>query len=165
MQSSAKGDLAMTTVKSSLTDEARRVTGAVLQEALVDLIDLHLSAKQAHWNLTGRNFRSIHLQLDEVVDLARKHADTVAERAVAIGVNPDGRSRTIADNTKLHAFESGFLPDDKVVAAVTDMLAEMGKRFRDRVETTDDTDLVSQDILIAAAQDLDEQHWMFAVQR
>ena len=155
----------MTTVKSSLTDEARRVTGAVLQEALVDLIDLHLLAKQAHWNLTGRNFRSIHLQLDEVVDLARKHADTVAERAVAIGVNPDGRSRTIAENTKLHPLESGFLPDDKVVAAITDTLGEMGKRFRDRIETTDDTDLVSQEILIAAARDLDEQHWMFAVQR
>jgi starvation-inducible DNA-binding protein len=155
----------MTTVKSSLTDDARRVTGAVLQESLVDLIDLHLSAKQAHWNLTGRNFRSIHLQLDDVVDMAREHADTVAERAVAIGVNPDGRARTIAENAKLHQLESGFLPDDKVVAAMTDTLAEMGKRFRDRIETTDDTDLVSQDILIAAAKDLDEQHWMFAVQR
>jgi starvation-inducible DNA-binding protein len=155
----------MTTVKSSLSDEARRTTGAVLQEALVDLIDLHLSAKQAHWNLTGRSFRPVHLQLDEVVDLAREHADTVAERAVAIGVNPDGRVRTVAENTKLHALEGGFLPDDKVIAAMTDMLGELGKRFRDRIETTDDTDLVTQDILIAVAQDLDKQHWMFAVQR
>ncbi|MGH3376769.1 MAG: Dps family protein [Actinoallomurus sp.] len=155
----------MTTVKSPLTDEARKVTGAVLQDSLIDLIDLHLSAKQAHWNLTGRNFRSIHLQLDEVVDLAREHADTVAERAVAIGVNPDGRVRTVADHSRLHQLESGFLPDDKVVAAITDMLGEMSVRFRERVETTDDTDLVSQDLLIAAAQDLDKQHWMFAVQR
>src|SRR3954469_22865052 len=103
----------MTMVKSSLTDEARRVTGAVLQESLVDLVDLHLSAKQAHWNLTGRNFRSIHLQLDEVVDLARKHADTVAERAVAIGVNPDGRARTVAEHTKAPQLETGWLPEDK----------------------------------------------------
>jgi starvation-inducible DNA-binding protein len=155
----------MTTVKSPLTDDARKVTGAVLQESLVDLIDLHLLAKQAHWNLTGRNFRSIHLQLDEVVDLAREHADEVAERAVAIGVNPDGRARTVAEQSKLHQLESGFLPDDKVVAAVTDMLAEMSRRFHDRIETTDDTDLVTQDLLIAAAQDIDKQHWMFAVQR
>ena len=154
----------MTMVKSSLTDEARRVTGAVLQDSLVDLIDLHLSAKQAHWNLTGRNFRSVHLQLDEVVDLAREHADTVAERAVAIGVNPDGRARTVAEQTKLHQLETGWLPDDKVIAAITDMLGDMGKRFRERIETTDDSDLVSQDILIAVAQDLDKQHWMFAVQ-
>jgi starvation-inducible DNA-binding protein len=155
----------MTTVKSSLSEEARRTTGAVLQETLVDLIDLHLSAKQAHWNLTGRSFRSVHLQLDEVVALARDHADTVAERAAAIGVNPDGRARTVADQSRLHQFETGWLPDDKVIAAITDMLGEMGKRFRERIETLDDNDLVTQDLLIAAAQELDKQHWMFAVQR
>lgn len=155
----------MAMVKSPLTDDARRVTGAVLQDSLIDLIDLHLSAKQAHWNLTGRNFRSIHLQLDDVVDLAREHADTVAERAVAIGVNPDGRARTVADHTRLQQLEAGFLPDDKVVVVMTDMLGEMSVRFRERIEATDDSDLVTQDLLIAAAQDLDKQHWMFAVQR
>jgi starvation-inducible DNA-binding protein len=154
----------MTTVKSPLSDDDRKVTGTVLQESLVDLIDLHLLAKQAHWNLTGRNFRSIHLQLDEVVAFARKYADEVAERAAAIGVNPDGRARMVADHSKLHQLESGWLPDDKVVAAVTDMLGEMSKRFRDRIETTDDTDLVSQDLLIDVAKKIDEQHWMFAVQ-
>jgi starvation-inducible DNA-binding protein len=154
----------MTMVKSSLTDEARRVTGAALQESLIDLVDLHLTAKQAHWNLTGRSFRSVHLQLDEVVDLAREHADTVAERAVAIGVNPDGRARTIAEHTKLQQLEAGSLPDDKVIAAVTDMLGEMSRRFRERIEATEEADPVSQDLLIAVAQDLDKQHWMFAVQ-
>src|SRR3954454_2097003 len=138
----------MSMVKSPLSDDARKVTGAALQDSLVDLIDLHLSAKQAHWNLIGRNFRSIHLQLDEVVDLAREHADTVAERAVAIGVNPDGRARTIAEKTRVHQLETGWLPDDKVIAAITDMLGEMGRRFRERIETTEDTDLVTQDILI-----------------
>jgi starvation-inducible DNA-binding protein len=155
----------MSMVKSPLSEEARKVTGAALQDSLVDLIDLHLSAKQAHWNLTGRNFRSIHLQLDEIVDLAREHADTVAERAVAIGVNPDGRARTVAERTRLHQLESGWLPDDKVIAAVADMLAEMSQRFRERIETTDESDPVTQDMLIAVAQDLDKQHWMLAVQR
>jgi starvation-inducible DNA-binding protein len=155
----------MSTVKSPLTDDARKVTGTVLQDSLVDLIDLHLSAKQAHWNLIGRNFRSVHLQLDEVVDLAREHADTVAERAVAIGVNPDGRARMVAEHTKLQQLETGFLPDDKVIAAITDTLGDMSRRFRERIETTDDMDLVTQEILIEVAQDLDKQHWMFAVQR
>lgn len=155
----------MSTVKSPLPDDARKVTGAALQDALVDLIDLHLYAKQAHWNLTGRNFRSIHLQLDEVVAIARDHADTIAERAVAIGVNPDGRARTVADATRIHQLDPGYLQDDKVVSAVTDTLAEMIRRFREHIETTDDTDLVSQDLLIAVAQDLEKQHWMFEAQR
>lgn len=155
----------MTTVKSPLTEEARRATGNTLQDSLVDLIDLHLLAKQAHWNLTGRNFRSIHHQLDEVVDLARAHADTVAERAVAIGVNPDGRARTVTDHSRVHQFDAGFLAEDKVIAGMTDLLAEMSHRFRERIEITDESDPVTQDLLISVAQDLDKHHWMFAVQR
>ncbi|NJC73176.1 DNA starvation/stationary phase protection protein [Planosporangium thailandense] len=161
--STAKSTL--TRVTSPLTDDARTATGSALQGALVDLIDLHLLAKQAHWNLTGRNFRSIHLQLDEVVDVARDHADTVAERAVAVGVNPDGRARTVADSTRVRQLGPGYLPDDEVVAAVTDILAEMSKRFRERIKTTDETDLVTQDLLIKVAQDLEKQHWMFEAQR
>jgi starvation-inducible DNA-binding protein len=38
-----------------------------LQQVLVDLTALHLQAKQAHWNAVGRNFRDLHLQLDEIV--------------------------------------------------------------------------------------------------
>ena len=155
----------MSTVKSPLPDDARKATGTALQESLVDLIDLHLLAKQAHWNLKGRNFRSIHLQLDEVVDLAREHADTLAERAAAIGVNPDGRARTVADSTKVRQLDAGDLQDDKAVAATTDILAEMSKRFRERIKTTDETDRVTQDLLISVAQDLEKQHWMFEAQR
>ena len=53
---------------------------ADLQAVLVDLLELQNQAKQAHWNLVGPHFRSIHLELDEVVDTAREHADTIAER-------------------------------------------------------------------------------------
>jgi starvation-inducible DNA-binding protein len=155
----------MNKVKSPLSEDARKVTGDALQNALVDLIDLGLVAKQAHWNLTGRNFRSVHLELDKVVEIARNHADMVAERAVAIGVNPDGRVRTVADSTRLGQLEAGYLQDDKVIAAMTDLLAEIIRRFRAHIEATDATDLVSQDLLIAATRELEEQHWMFEVQR
>lgn len=43
-----------------------------LQRVHVDLIDLHLQSKQAHWNVVGQNFRDLHLQLDELVEAARE---------------------------------------------------------------------------------------------
>lgn len=55
-----------------------------LQKVLVDLIELHLQGKQAHWNLVGTNFRDLHLQLDDIVDIAREAADTIAERMRAL---------------------------------------------------------------------------------
>jgi hypothetical protein len=45
-----------------------------LQAVLVDLIELHLQGKQAHWNLVGTNFGDLHLQRDAVVDTAREAA-------------------------------------------------------------------------------------------
>ena len=49
------------------------------QRVLVDLIALELVGKQAHWNIVGPNFRDLHLNLDEVVGIARTGSDDVAE--------------------------------------------------------------------------------------
>lgn len=82
----------MASVKSPLNEAAMKAAGDALQGALIDLIDLALVAKQAHWNLTGRNFKVVHEHLDEVVALARGGQDDVAERAVAIGRAPTAAS-------------------------------------------------------------------------
>jgi starvation-inducible DNA-binding protein len=92
--------------------EADEVTGYVaspdfvanLQKVLVDLIELHLQGKQAHWNVVGTNFRDLHLQLDELVDFAREGSDTIAERMRALDAVADGRSDTVAATTVLPLF-------------------------------------------------------------
>ena len=43
---------------------ASRLLTDSLQAVLVDLIELSLQGKQAHWNLVGPNFRDLHLQLN-----------------------------------------------------------------------------------------------------
>lgn len=154
----------MAAVKSPISDSDLKVVGEALQGALIDLIDLSLVAKQAHWNLTGRNFKVVHEHLDEVVAIARAGQDDVAERAVAVGVNPDGRVRTVADRTQLPQLEAGYLDDDKVVAAITDLLAQMISRFRERIKATDEPDQVTQDLLISITSKLEKQHWMFQAQ-
>src|SRR5690606_16291597 len=63
---------------------------ANLQAVLVDLIELSLQGKQAHWNVVGRNFRDMHRQLDEIIAAARAFSDTVAERMRALHATADG---------------------------------------------------------------------------
>ncbi|MEO3828667.1 DNA starvation/stationary phase protection protein [Actinomadura sp. B10D3] len=154
----------MAAIKSPLGEADQKVVGDALQGALVDLIDLALVAKQAHWNLTGRNFKVVHEHLDEIVSLARSGQDDVAERAVTIGVNPDGRARTVADHSRVPQPEAGYLDDDKVVAAITDTLAQIISRFRERIAKTDEPDQVTQDLLIGITAGLEKQHWMFQAQ-
>ncbi|AQZ64903.1 Non-specific DNA-binding protein Dps / Iron-binding ferritin-like antioxidant protein / Ferroxidase [[Actinomadura] parvosata subsp. kistnae] len=155
----------MATITGPLSGDAKNTVAEALQGALVDLIDLSLVAKQAHWNLIGTHFRSIHLQLDEVVALARTHMDTIAERAVALGVNPDGRAATIARTSDIQQPESGWIEDGKVLATITDVLDGISKRMYERIRATEEADPVSQDLLIAVAQEIDKQHWMFQAQR
>lgn len=101
----------MSSVRNALPEEDLKIVGAALQGALVDLIDLALVAKQVHWNVTGPRFRSVHLQLDEVVTSARTHSDVVAERASALGVSPDGRAGTVADSSAIKAVPEGWIKD------------------------------------------------------
>src|SRR6476646_10234505 len=90
-----------------------------LQRVLVDLIELHLQGKQAHWNVVGTNFRDLHLQLDELVDFAREASDTVAERMRALDAVPDGRSDTVASGTTLPRFPAYEIGTTEVVDLIT----------------------------------------------
>ncbi|WP_406091857.1 Dps family protein [Streptomyces sp. NBC_01013] len=151
----------MSVVKSPLSEADLKSVGDALQGALVDLVDLSLVAKQVHWNVVGPRFRSVHLQLDEVVDTARQHSDTVAERASAVGVNPDGRSGTVAKTTAINSVPEGWVKDVDAVRTLVDALSVVIGRMRERIEVTGDPDPVSQDILIALTADLEKHAWMF----
>ncbi|MGW1026731.1 Dps family protein [Streptomyces sp. NPDC002577] len=151
----------MAVVKSTLPDTALKITGEALQDTLVDLLGLSLVAKQAHWNIVGPRFRSIHLQLDEVVDAARSYADAVAERAAALGVAPDGRPKTVASASGLPAAKEGWLQDTEVVQLLVDALGSAIGRLREHIAATEQADLVTQDLLIGITATLEKQHWMF----
>lgn len=148
-------------VTSPLPSDAQKVTGETLQGALADLLDLSLAAKQMHWNITGRNFRSLHLQLDEVVSFARVGADTVAERAVAIGVNPQGRAGDVAAGTGLPEAKTGWVKDTEVVTYMIACYDALAERFRERIEATDEPDPVTNDLFISLTADLEKMRWMF----
>ncbi|MFE1907361.1 Dps family protein [Streptomyces gardneri] len=151
----------MSVVKSPLSEPDLKTVGNALQGALVDLVDLALVAKQVHWNVVGPRFRSVHLQLDEVVDTARLHSDTVAERASALGVNPDGRSATVASSSAIGTVPEGWVKDADAVRILVGALGAVITRMRERIDVTGDPDPISQDILIGLTGDLEKHAWMF----
>jgi starvation-inducible DNA-binding protein len=132
-----------------------------LQGTLVDLIDLSLIGKQAHWNVVGSHFRSVHLHLDEVVEIARRYVDEVAERANAIGVSPNGTARTVVETSGLPAFPNNWVSDEDTIAAMVNILGELSSRLRTRIDEADKPDLVTQDLLIQIAHEVEKQHWMW----
>ncbi|MBW4719740.1 Dps family protein [Saccharothrix obliqua] len=152
-------------ITSPLSDSDKAAVGTVLQATLVDLIDLSLAAKQAHWNVVGKNFRSVHLQLDELVTTARTYTDEVAERASALGISPNGKAKTVAEGSGVPEFPDNWLKEADVVTAVVGALAKLIDRLRARIDETDKTDLVTQDLLIEITRALEQAHWMWQAQQ
>jgi starvation-inducible DNA-binding protein len=136
-----------------------------LQETLVELIDLSLHGKQAHWNVVGPTFRPLHELLDEFTAQYRDWYDTVAERLTAIGVAPDGRSSTVASSTPLEQLPEGQIADVAVLAHFDGLLTMVTDRVRARAEALGDHDLASQDVLIELLRGLEKQRWMVRAHR
>lgn len=148
-----------------LTKDATHKSAATLQTVLVDLLDLGLQGKQAHWNVVGPHFRSLHLELDELVDDSRKWADEVAERLRALGVAADGRASVIAKHTGIESLPEGIITDKEVLVRVSDQLAAVAARGRAGMDRLDGADKVSEDILIEVVQGLEKHFWMFRSQQ
>ena len=131
-----------------------------MQSVLVDLVELHLQGKQAHWNVVGRNFRDLHLQLDEIIEDARLFADQMAERMRALHAVPDGRSAVVASGTSLNEFPSGLVDTKDTVAMVVAMLESAVGRMREVHDQVDEEDPTTADILHGFIEKLEQYAWM-----
>jgi starvation-inducible DNA-binding protein len=140
--------------------QASSELAANLQRVLVDLIELHLQGKQAHWNVIGKNFRDLHLQLDELVDAAREASDTIAERMRALDAVPDGRSDTVAETTILPQFPADEQSTNDVVDLVTARVYAAADTVRAVHDAVDAEDPSTADLLHQIIDSLEKLAWM-----
>jgi starvation-inducible DNA-binding protein len=133
---------------------------ASLQRVLVDLIELHLQAKQAHWNVVGTNFRDLHLQLDELVDFAREGSDTIAERMRALDAVPDGRSDAVTAGTTLPQFPAYEHSTTEVVELITARIYAATDTIRVVHDGVDAEDPSTADMLHQLIEGLEKLAWL-----
>jgi starvation-inducible DNA-binding protein len=151
-------------VVGPLADHERDRLAWALQSTLVDLVDLALVGKQAHWNVVGRQFHDVHLHLDELVDTARRYADEVAERAAALGIAPDGRASVIAASSALPEFPAGWVEDRDVVRWISEAVDAVVRRVRTRIDEAEKVDVVTQDLFTDIVRALEKARWMWQAQ-
>ena len=141
-----------------------RPTGVAqyLSPVVHDLVALAVNGKQAHWHVRGENFIGVHEFLDVVVTNAQDAADTVAERIVALGLPVDARISTVAARTTTPTLSDGFQQSDVTVREIVAQLDATLETVNAAVKGLDDIDLVSQDVVIAIAQQLDKDRWFLS---
>lgn len=134
--------------------------GNALQASLVELTELALVGKQLHWSIVGQRFRPMHLYLDELVEVWRELADTVAERAVAIGYWPDGQAPALLTGQVRPPLDRGPVDDQAAIAYLIGWLVDVSENARSHAERLGQLDIVSQDVMVQVTRALEEQLWM-----
>jgi starvation-inducible DNA-binding protein len=140
-------------------ETAGKVTDS-LQPTMLDLIDLHLVGKQAHWTVVGDNFQPVHERLDVLIDQWRLWSDSVAERVVILGALPKGRADDIVALGRNGEFPVDWLDGNEAMRLLADRVEGAAKRAREHQEAVADLDVISDALLQEIIEGLEEQLWM-----
>lgn len=76
----------------------------ILNQQLADTFDLYSQTKQAHWNVKGEDFYSLHKFFDDLAESVEEYVDTLAERVTALGGVALGTVRMAAEQSTLKEF-------------------------------------------------------------
>ncbi len=132
---------------------------AMLNQALAGLIALKLHAKQAHWNVKGERFISLHELFDQVATQVDGFADLVAERAVQLGGMAEGSVAHIAKRAGQVTYPQ-TADAAQHVKHIAQLLKAAADEARDGIDTADEQeDKVTADTLTQVASGLDKLHW------
>jgi starvation-inducible DNA-binding protein len=116
--------------RNSLPENTRIEIASLLQARLADSIDLMMQAKQAHWNLKGPHFFSLHGVFDKVYTDAGEYVDLIGERIVQLGGLAQGTIRVAAKESCMPEYPLDISSGHKHVAELAHAIAFYGEMIR-----------------------------------
>jgi starvation-inducible DNA-binding protein len=146
------------TVPGMKTDNAEQVV-RLLQDRLNSLNDLALTLKHVHWNVTGPNFIAVHTMLDPQVDAVRAMVDETAERITTLGGSPSGTPGALVKQRDWDDYSIGRADAIQHLGALDVVYTGVVEAHRAAIETTEELDPVTQDMLIGQSGQLEQFQW------
>jgi starvation-inducible DNA-binding protein len=131
----------------------------LLQDRLVALLDLQLTLKHVHWNVTGPNFIAVHEMLDPQVIAARAMSDAVAERIATCGGSPKGTPGAVVDTRRWADYDIGRASTTEHLTKLDEVYQGVTDDHRSAVEELADLDPVSEDLLTGQLGELELFAW------
>ena len=146
--------------KNDLPEAIRVKAIELLNARLADCKDLQTQVKQAHWNVKGPNFISLHLLFDKINDDVENYVDEIAERAVQLGGVAEGTARMVAKRSSLAEYPASAVDGRSHVEALSSALATFGKSARKAINDANDLgDLDTADLFTEVSRGTDKWLW------
>lgn len=146
--------------RNDIAENARKGVTALLNARLADLIDLQLALKHAHWNVKGPHFIALHEMFDDLQGGLSGHIDDMAERITALGGTAMGSVQAVGAATSLSPFPADLVDGLRIVEALADRTAALGRSVRRGIEETAEMgDADAADLLTGLSRQLDKNLW------
>jgi starvation-inducible DNA-binding protein len=145
--------------KNDLPEATRSRVADLLNQRLADCIDLQTQCKQAHWNVKGESFISLHKLFDDINEDVEGYVDLLAERVVQLGGVAQGTARSVAARSTLPDYPSATSGAEHV-DALSSALATFGAGTRRAIRQVDELkDDDTADILTEISRAVDKWLW------
>lgn len=133
---------------------------ALLNQELADTADLYSQTKQAHWNVKGPDFYSLHLLFDSLAAKRSDESDGIAERVTAIGGYATGTVRMAAASSQIPELPTGIDSGIDYVQALVERYAMHANAVRAAIDQADKAgDLDTADLFTQISRELDKDLW------
>ena len=146
--------------RNDLPKASRVQVSELLNRRLADALDLQGQCKQAHWNVKGPQFISLHKLFDDVHADVTEYADLIAERIVQLGGVAMGTVRDVAEASEMDQYPPSIASGEDHVKALSAAVAAFGLRMRLAIGETDDLDdAATADICTEITRGADKWLW------
>lgn len=150
----------MYSTKNDIPQRSRDGLVELLNARLADAIDLQTQCKQAHWNVKGPDFISLHELFDKLNEDVETYIDDIAERAVQLGGTAEGTVRGVAKRTTLAEYAAKTGAGRDHVDALSSALAAFGKSIRQSIGKSDElADADTTDLFTEVSRGVDKWLW------
>ena len=155
----------MTEIDIGIDKEDRLKIAEGLKRLLADSYTLYLQTHNFHWNVTGPQFRELHLMFEEHYTELATAVDEIAERIRTLDVAAPGTYKAFAELSSIEEIE-GVPSAATMVDILTKGHEQIVKTSRDALKLAQDADDESSAALVSDRMRIHEKTaWMLRATR
>jgi len=155
----------MTTIDIGIDAESREKVAEGLKRLLADSYTLYLQTHNFHWNVTGPQFRELHLMFEEHYTELATAVDDIAERIRTLGVAAPGTYKEFARLSSIEEVE-GVPGSEQMVDLLTKGHEQVVKTCRAVLKLAQGADDESTTALVSDRMRIHEKtSWMLRALR
>ena len=125
---------------NALEMDHRQTAIETLNGVLTDIIVIGFGCRQAHWNVRGANFDSLHATFGDAYKQLDQLSDDLAERIATLGGIVRGTVQHIAADTTLEPFPALAIAPDEHLSALSVRLGAMSGKLRTAIRRCEQID-------------------------